>query len=522
MKINMKKREFRVWGILSIVVMIVWLIIVAMIHKTHSNNKKSFLDVELKRFEGEINSTLLTYDAFSSYIFDEMIQDEEIMSIIDQANRGTVEEKEILREQLYNKLYNKYLRMQKYEFRQLHFHLSNTESFLRVHEPDKYGDLLSETRESVRLVNESKAKVTGFEEGKVFNGFRFVYPLEYNEDHVGSVEVSISSASIIEVLSKLYTSESFHFIIDKSTVKDSIFKEELTNYRDSYVFKDYYVDKQVDKITDVYNEFNSDSSKLFFKGFNEENSEQIKNKKSFSSIYKFEGKNYIVNFSSIKNTKQAPSAYLISISEYKVYSQFTKDMIKEITWVTLLTLFIIIFGLVLAFYQCRLKNSSELDSLTKIYNRNKFYAVVEKRSRNSKRYEYDSFVMLMDIDFFKKVNDTYGHEWGDEVLKALSNKILGNIRKIDAFARWGGEEFVLLLPNVEKSEALEMAEKTRRLIDDSESEELKGITISIGVSVVDFEKDDIDSSIKFADEAMYCAKENGRNQVYYLDGKDSK
>ena len=164
-------------------------------------------------------------------------------------------------------------------------------------------------------------------------------------------------------------------------------------------------------------------------------------------------------------------------------------MYREIILITLLAFFIIIFGLILAFYQYKLKSSSELDYLTNIYNRNKFYEIVGREARNAKRHKYDSALMLMDIDHFKNINDTYGHGWGDE--------------------------FILLLPNTEKEHALKLAEKIRKLIDECEPIELKGVTISIGVTSIDPDNYNIDNSIKVADEAMYCAKESGRNQVCF-------
>ena len=515
MKINIRKREFQLWGMLTIAIVVVWLIVISMLFASQNNNKKAFLDVELKRFEGEVNSTLITYESFSNYIFEQIDQDEEIISTIYQANSASVEEKEILREKLYDKLYNQYTSMKHYEFRQFHFHLANTESFLRMHSPYKYGDILANVRESVRLVNEKKINVKGFEEGRIFNGFRYVYPLQYNDNHIGSVELSISSASIIEVLSKIYDYEDFYFIIDKSVVEENVFNDETANYRDSLFFDDYYVDKEVDEITSAYNKVVPASKELFFQGIKEQCMEKIKDKKSFVSIYDYEGKDYIVKFSSIYNLKETPIAYLISISESVVYKQFSKDMYREIILVTLLAFFIIIFGLILAFYQYKLKNSSELDFLTKIYNRNKFYEIVEREVRLAKRNRYDSAVMLMDIDHFKSINDTYGHEWGDEVLKELVNQIMENIRDVDVFARWGGEEFVLLLPNTKKDDALQVAEKIRVLIDKCDSPQLKGVTISIGVTLIDPDNYNIDNSIKVADEAMYCAKESGRNQVCF-------
>ncbi len=172
-------------------------------YQSFLNSKASYLDLQLKTFEGEVDSTLKTYETFSNYIHSEINRDAFVLKSLYEANTAPENRKAQLRSSLYNYLLENYENMQKYDFRQLHFHLPSTESFLRMHSPSKYGDLLFDIRESVRIANEREIYVSGFEEGRIYNGFRYVYPLRYNEMHIGSVEVSISSASVLSVLSEL-------------------------------------------------------------------------------------------------------------------------------------------------------------------------------------------------------------------------------------------------------------------------------------------------------------------------------
>lgn len=513
---KIKGKEFRAWGVLSVIILIIWLITVAMFYKNFKTKENTFLETELQRFEDEVNSTLITYEEFANYIFDKIDQDDEILSIISQANTASDAEKKVLREHLYEMVSKDYPMMQKYKFRQFHFHLPTTESFLRVHLPEKYGDLLIDSRESVRLVNEMETKISGFEEGKIFNGFRNVYPLQYNNQHVGSVEISMSSASVIEILSELHQKRDYYFVIDKDVVQENLFEDQLENYRDSNIIEDYYVDTEVDEITSLNNTVTINSKELFFNSIDDKYIKQLNNKESFTLVHKFEGKDYIITFLGIKNFKESPAAYLISVSHCKGgYGDFMQDMYWEVILVTFLAIFIIAFGLVLAFYQKNLKDSAELDYLTNIYNRNKFYEITKQEIKTAKRYKQEMAVMFMDIDHFKKINDTYGHAWGDRVLKELAKQILIKIREVDVFARWGGEEFVLLLPNTDKEGALIIAEKIREIISESEVAELKDVTISVGVSPVDTQTYDIEAAISLADAAMYEAKRRGRNQVCY-------
>ena len=121
---------------------------------------------------------------------------------------------------------------------------------------------------------------------------------------------------------------------------------------------------------------------------------------------------------------------------------------------------------------------------------------------------------MFDIDYFKKVNDTYGHYVGDMVLKKLSELISQNIREVDSFGRWGGEEFMLLLHKANQAEAIYIAEKLRKLVADFSIENLYKITISIGIST--FAKNDTkESLLQRADQALYKSKEDGRNRVTF-------
>ncbi len=162
----------------------------------------------------------------------------------------------------------------------------------------------------------------------------------------------------------------------------------------------------------------------------------------------------------------------------------------------------------------KLKQLATIDSLTKVYNRYKINEIIEHQIARSKRYGEIFSVLMFDIDYFKKVNDTYGHYVGDLVLKKLSELISNNIREVDSFGRWGGEEFMLLLNKANQSEALYIAEKLRRLVENYSIDNLYKITISIGVST--FVKNDTKASLlERVDQALYLSKENGRNRVTF-------
>lgn len=162
-----------------------------------------------------------------------------------------------------------------------------------------------------------------------------------------------------------------------------------------------------------------------------------------------------------------------------------------------------------------LKIAATIDKLTDIYNRRKFEDILKQEIERAKRYKSPLSLLMLDLDHFKNINDTYGHQVGDYVLKTIADIVKNNIRTIDFFGRWGGEEFMILLPETILKNAGELAEKIRSLIENYIFENVKLVTISCGVT--QFIKDDtFDSFIKRVDDALYHAKKQGRNKIEIL------
>jgi diguanylate cyclase (GGDEF)-like protein len=165
----------------------------------------------------------------------------------------------------------------------------------------------------------------------------------------------------------------------------------------------------------------------------------------------------------------------------------------------------------------RLELLSITDGLTKLHNHRHFQDELGRAFEESERYHRPLSLVIADLDFFKKVNDTYGHAVGDDVLKAVSSMFQQSIRSTDLAARYGGEEFTLMLPETNLEDAIAFAEKLREIIESTPIATQAGalhVTISLGVATVPHSR--IHSSkelIVAADKALYRAKKNGRNQV---------
>lgn len=167
-------------------------------------------------------------------------------------------------------------------------------------------------------------------------------------------------------------------------------------------------------------------------------------------------------------------------------------------------------------YQRRLEEMATVDRLTRAVNRHAFDLLFTQISGAVRRRPGDSLsVVMMDIDHFKTVNDTHGHPAGDQVLRAIADTIRAHIRASDVLCRWGGEEFLLLLPDCDLTTALALAEKIRVAVGMRQihiGADSVSVTLSAGVSVFS-PTDDADSLIRRADAALYEAKDKGRNRV---------
>ena len=423
------------------------------------------------------------------------------------------------REQLHQYLSNNYQKFKRVNVKQLHFHLPNNDSFLRMHRPTKFGDNLTTIRATVKYVNEYKKPIDGFEEGRIYNGFRFVYPLSYANKHIGSVEISFSALSFIKEIVDNYKVES-NFLINKSVVNKKVFEDEHSNYLQSPMPQYYFQKSILD-----YTKF--DTSK---RGFSKKEIGTIYQRVQLGEAFSKYDAEYkqIVTFVPLKNpiTKKVVALFTFRNDDTLVANENYKMRI-------LFVIATIIIGLILLLIYKELQNREKMyertqellrlnkkleemayiDSLTEIYNRRYLYEVAKRLIPIVKREKQALSVAMLDLDKFKEVNDTYGHDIGDEVLKAFADDIKNSIRESDIFIRFGGEEFVLVLPNTDLEHAQVLIEKLRKIIEDCDKVEGVRFTVSIGVAAFDVLKDDLDSIIKKADEALYEAKNSGRNRV---------
>jgi len=487
---------------------------------------------EKKRIEHELNQQILNlshnYDVTSSRfsivtrnVSYNIFNNKKILNILYQAKHTQDKIKRLsLRKELYEEMHPLFGHLKQFGVIMVLFSFEDNISFLRVHKPDKFDDDLSKVRYSFTYVNSSKKPITGFEQGKIAHAFRNIYPIFYKDEYLGSVDIAFSSQSIQENMKAIHGVDT-HFILNKSIFDSNIWKaKKKIKYIQSIEHDDFLFSLTHSQNTEAFSKYKLDLTKSLKK----EIAKNIKHSGPFALYKNYQDNTYILAFSPVKNIKDKKTvAYLVSYSK----NRYIKNTIDEYTYINISAFFAL---LLLAFITNNnikhrfylkeiIKNKTKeleqiasTDKLTGIYNRHKFEELFSLEQERSKRSSSPLSLMLIDIDHFKSVNDTYGHDVGDAVLIELTKILNENIRKIDIFARWGGEEFLILSPETDTQNIQILAEKLRLVVENSSFDTVGKITISIGISEL-CNNDLFEDLFKRADNALYKAKEKGRNQL---------
>ena len=602
-----------------------------------SDRIKEHLHAEKELTASAYRSVIGGYKAQADILYYNRLSVPDVIGLFRHARSASEAERADIRRRLYALLLPVYENISLYHLKQMHFHLENSDSFLRFHRPEKFGDSLIGVRDTVAYVNRTHEPVTGFEEGRIFNGYRFVYPLFDGSDYLGSVEISISMQTILESILKDIDAD-VDFIIRAQTVTSKVFKDEQQNYAPSELFGSYMHEKALNALQnpvtrtlirehirrhgpldaalargDAFNFFESDGKTAHIVTFlpvvnavsqktvayiildrRHEDIDFMVNQSGFITLtvvsllallffLLYRGsvqrhaietdrqqlqslldqqKNIVIltdgkrllfanrfffkslNFSSLKQFQDAHDCicdlfirddrlfhlgkvpagknWLAALTETPATKRIVKMLDNEgtprIYTVAANTAgknrYIVTFtdiSLTIS-NQTKLEQRAARDKLTDAYNREfldaNFHRIVQSAKVQQKRLG----VIMIDLDYFKRVNDTYGHNRGDEVLKSIVGIIRQTIRQEDSVIRWGGEEFVLLMMIDSADNVSAIAEGIRARIDRATLEEVGHITASFGLTV-HHEGESMKETLARADRALYRAKASGRNTV---------
>lgn len=487
-------------------IFVVWVLLYGVflttLFSSHKNRNISAINDHLHILSSRIEATVKNLEQFSKYVYDTRVNSPEITAIMEEALTADDEARSLLRSKLYGLMEKDYETLLNYNFRQLHFHLPDTSSFLRMHTPEYYGDFLGDIRVSIARANTELVPITGFEEGRIFNGYRFVYPLFSHDRHCGSVEVSFSMQSFLDIISDI-TPCDIHFIVDKVVVEGTVFDDMLRNYQEAAFSDQYLYDRNIISCTAAIDRLVEVTDRL---------APLLLENTDFGFEAYFHGESHLVLGKSVNNIKDIPVAWIIMTEPVKF---FTHNRYELFLLIITGTAVFVLAALLINFFlrdRERLRWLSGTDLLTGAANRASMYKWMRKELLMARREKYPISVLLFDIDHFKSFNDEWGHAEGDLVLCRTVDVVKKLVRSTDFFARWGGEEFLIGLSHCTIDTASTLAEKIRKAVAETPISEYRQVTISIGVAILT-DTDTSDSLIARSDSAMYRAKQAGRNCV---------
>jgi signal transduction histidine kinase/CheY-like chemotaxis protein len=227
---------------------LLWALIIAPITVGLVVTQKRMLDVEANRYcQSRLSNLRHSFEraqtdfrTVSDLVMQQVILPAQCSELLAQAQDDPASA-DAARAELFTRMKSTYEQLRESGVKQVHFHLPNNHSFLRMHQPGTYGDDLTQVRSTVRLANERRQVIAGFEEGRVFNGFRFVYPLNHRGRHVGTVEISAPSSSLLARIASEMTL--VQFVIRREVVCSVVFKEFQKYYRDSELTDDFLIEQ---------------------------------------------------------------------------------------------------------------------------------------------------------------------------------------------------------------------------------------------------------------------------------------
>lgn len=509
--VKLRKAKQLILGTLFILIGVSGYFIIEYMQKS---KKEYYLNVQSNLLQVKYKASYKYFNMMTKDIYEKYSSDKKLINLFSQAANADIKKQAEIRNNMYQYLYKNYKRLNNMGITQVHFYLPNNITFLKMYNPNMFGDDVSLLKKAVNFTNETLEEHEGFEACDFMTGLRFVYPMfDLNHKHIGSVEISFSTKELLKSITDEFVYDS-HVLVSKSIGKGNIIEEELgTNYKNSWEAVGYYIEESTHKsIGDVnlYEKINKPK-------LTEEIAKGIKSKKSFAVVTRDNYQNIIISFLPISSVIAGDNiAYTVTYTE----SDYLSNIKLQTAYIFYLFFSILVLLYIFALYvlssQTKLKKLALYDNLTKLPNRALFMIEFNNELNRAVRYETKIALLFLDLDGFKAVNDTFGHQVGDELLKEVADRITSRIRSSDFAYRLGGDEFTIILNDVQSSAtAIDIAQEIIGEInkDIVINHEVVHVGASVGIAMYPENSRDMPTLIKQADDMMYISKENGKNQV---------
>jgi diguanylate cyclase (GGDEF)-like protein len=470
--------------------------------------KDRYVEARQAELQKSISAAETALQGFAAYTAQKLQEQHGLAALMAGLASASDGEKQARRTELRERISADYEKLQGHGFRQLHFHLPDGTSFLRMHAPDRHGDTLAAIRPTLAEVMRTRAPVHGFEEGRIYNGYRNVFPIFHRGSYVGSMETSFSMQKVIDIVQQSREGE-LYFLMDRSVVESTVFAREAGNYERNGVFDNILSDRGLNPL--------SENARAVLGNACAAASGPLKSGTAGIFCANDKDSQYLVLLEPVRNLADEVEGVFVSLSKDSTGAIFLRNLVLALALISLL--FLALGTLLFLLLQSR-RSALALathDPLTGLYNRYAFRRYAERELERVKRHPEPLGLLILDIDHFKLINDRYGHAEGDKVLKALASLLTTSIRSLDLVARWGGEEFVILLPKTDVQGLERVARKIIHTVETAPLSSYQQVTASCGGAVFK-SGEDLDQLVNRADRGLYHAKQTGRNRfVRYRD-----
>jgi diguanylate cyclase (GGDEF)-like protein len=482
------------------------------------HKKEYYLEVQSELLVAKYQTSYRYFKIMTNDIYTMYTQNRRLMLLLEKVEKADTQKKETIKKKIYKLIGKNFRRLNHMGIAQVNFYLPGDQLFLKMDDIDYKADGDTPLNKNISLANKTKKIQEGFDASSKMLGLHFIYPLySTKQKYLGNIEIVYSTRQILKSIADHFVYDS-HILVKKSILQKIVSSAKiLENYNDTWEIQNYYIENKTHNSNgDINLYMNISTQKL-----KDEIALKVKEETPFAVVGEYNYKNIILTFvpiASIEKIKNA--AYIVNYTESDYLSNLQIERNYMVALYLVFISLLYLFSIYVIVSQNKLKELALYDNLTKLPNRTLFMVELKNELHRAQRYQTQLALFFLDLDGFKAVNDTYGHQVGDKLLSHVANLLTSTLREVDLVSRLGGDEFTVILSDIKDSNAPRKV--AQNIIDEISKEIIINnykikIGVSIGVSIYPKDAKDIDELVKHADAMMYRSKNAGKNRVTFQE-----
>lgn len=503
----MRRKTWTVLGLLCIAIGYVFS--VSLIVSNQRVKEREYTFEKVRTLSVQTGAALRCYEMLAEHVCEsDLIRNDPFLELLERVGKRGPNRRELCLA-LERTLHTLFRELQKEGFDDLRFFDALGEPLLALGSGVPMEETTLRERELLQKLHASRKPVSDFQRTGTGVHYVFAFPLFRGADFLGSVHFGLSLPAISRTMQAMFGTKSF-FVLWRG-VLEGVHQSEGGRFRAVAFFPDLLISESFGK------EYADLVAEVGFQGDRQgrvrELVSAVARREADTLYWTAADQGFSLTLYPLEDKANNSLGYLMSYEGEYQFSVMRQYYRLLLVFISLFFLLLFFAAVLLAASSGRLEKMATRDRLTGAYNRHFFAEVAANELKKAARNKTPLSLIMFDVDHFKTINDTYGHHLGDMILKKIVATVREHIRSYDAFARWGGDEFVLLLPDTPAAKARELAERLRNAVAEQNYFSAEGVSVSIGVSQIENYGDSIETVVEKADRNMYTAKQRGRNRV---------